>query len=609
MKHLDLFLVLAASGACLAACSAGSAVGGGGGPDGTGAANSSGGSGSTKGAGGSGSGPAAGGTSGKGGSAPGSGGTGNTGNTSGTSGTSGSTGGSMVGQVLDCPNGAQLGSPAFRLMTRTEFDNTINDIFPSVKGMWTDSLPANITVASGFDNDAGAVVGNQMASNLLDTALSIATAVTGSGLQNILSCAANKDHACAKTYLDQTGARLFRRALTDAEETRYLTLFDTGLAASDFPTALKWVTVGLIQSPNSIYRSEIGTVQADGTRKLTSAELATELAYTFSGTTPTADLLAQFQSNPNTDPVATATSLLQTANGQEVMQHFFEEYLTYTGTAAITRTLTDPPPQTNLDFPIVAADMLQETRDFVSNVVLTGGSISDLLTSNKTYPSANLAKYYGFPAPGSDGSVTRPAGEGVGILVQGSFLSTHANSGYSSPTQRGLFPYYRLMCQPKLTVPNGVPAITDNDTQAAKTTRELYETTHLAGNTSCKSCHSFFDPIGFGFENFDQGGRYRTQQKDSQGSEQQIDPSGQVIDPNGNVIFTFKTQEELAQKLAAQLESSECFSAYMATYAFGSTDPCLGPSSAEGLNKGSTSIVKAFAALASEKNFTQRNGQ
>jgi hypothetical protein len=591
------------SGAGVAACSAGSPVGGGsGGANGTGAAKSTGGSGSTMGTGGSGSGPAAGGTSGKGGTT-GSGGSGNTGNTSGTSGTSGSTGGSMVGQVLDCPSGGQLGSPAFRLMTRTEFDNTINDIFPSVKGMWTDSLPANITVASGFDNDAGALVGNQMASNLLDTALSIATAVTGSGLQNILSCASTtKDHACAKTYVDQIGARLFRRSLTSTEETRYLTFFDTGLAASDFPTALKWVTVGLIQSPNSIYRSEIGTVQADGTRKLTPTELATELAYTFSGTTPTADLLAQFAGTSNPDPSTVAASLLQTANGQEVIQHFFEEYLTYTGTAAVTRTLTDNP---SPGFADVAADMLQETRSFVSNVVLTGGgSIADLLTSNKTYPSANLAKYYGFPTPGSDGSVTRPSGQGIGILAQGSFLSTHANTGYSSPTQRGLFPYYRLMCQPKLTPPNNVPPITDSDTQAATTTRQLYETTHLAGNNTCKSCHAFFDPIGFGFENFDQGGRYRTTQNG-----QTIDPSGQALDPNGNVLFTFTDQADLAQKLATQLESSECFAAYMATYAFGSTDACLGPSSAQGLNDGSTSIVKAFAALASEKNFTQRNGQ
>jgi hypothetical protein len=447
-----------------------------------------------------------------------------------------------------------------------------------------------------------------MASNLLDTALSIATAVTGSGLQNILPCAnTTKDHACAKTYVDQTGARLFRRALTAAEETRYLTLFDTGLAASDFPTALKWVTVGLIQSPNSIYRSEIGTVQADGTRKLTTAELSTELAYTFTGTTPTADLLAQFAGNSTPDPSTIAASLLQTANGQEVIQHFFEEYLTYTGTAAVTRTLTDPAPSIN--YSDVAADMLQETRSFVSNVVLTGGSIADLLTSNKTYPSAKLAQYYGFPAPGSDGSVTRPSGEGIGILAQGAFLSTHANSGYSSPTQRGLFPYYRLMCQPKLTPPNNVPPITDTDTQAAHTTRELYETTHLAGNNTCKSCHAFFDPIGFGFENFDQGGRYRTQQKDTQNMENPIDPSGQALDPNGNVLFTFKTQEELAQKLADQLESSECFAAYMATYAFGSTAACLGPSSAEGLHDGSVSIVKAFAALASEKNFTQRNAQ
>ena len=56
-------------------------------------------------------------------------------------------------------------------------------------------------------------------------------------------------------------------------------------------------------------------------------------------------------------------------------------------------------------------------------------------------------------------------------------------------------------------------------------------------------------------------------------------------------------------------ESAQCFSAYMATFAFGSSTACLGPTAAPGLSDGSVGIVDAYAALASEPNFTQRNTQ
>jgi hypothetical protein len=609
VKHLGILTAILAGG--IAACSAGSPVGGTSGPGASGGSTASGGKGGSVGSGGSsakgsgGSGSAMSGGTSQGGSNA----TGGSGNTSGTSGSAGSSG--AVGQVLDCPNGPALGSPVLRLLTRREFENSINDVFPSAMGQWSDSLPANVVTAYGFDNDAGAVVGNQLASSLLDTSLAIATAVTGSGLTNILSCAGSSaNHACAKTFLDQYGQKLFRRPMTDAEEQRYLTLFDTGLAASDFKTALKWVIAGLIQSPNTVYRSEIGAV-AGNVRKLSNYELATELAYTFTGSTPSDSLLQQAASN--LDPVATAKQLMQTPAGQEMIQQFLSAYIAYDNTSAVVRTLADPAAQQGDDFPDVAADMVNETRAFISDVVINkGGSLSDLLTANTTNPSAKLAQYYGanaaFPMPSSDyASVTRPAGEGVGILAQGSFLATHANGGYSSPTRRGLFVYYNLLCQSKLTPPTNVPPITDTDTQAAHTTRELYETTHLAaGNSQCKACHQYFDPIGFGFENFDQGGRYRTAQNNGQ---YPVDPSGNVLAPDGSQMFTFKNEEDLMNQLAKLPESAQCFSAYMATYAFGSAASCLGPSSAQGLQDGSVGIVDAYAALASEPNFTQRNTQ
>lgn len=525
----------------------------------------------------------------------GSGGSQSTGTGTGGTGAVGTDG--PVSFNLDCDAPA-VGAPTLRLLTKNEFNNTIDDVFPGIAGQWQNTLPASPTSSTGFDNASTNTVGNQLAKELLSTAESVASAVTGNALQNLLPCAGTGDRACAEQFLDQYGLRLFRRPLSDAERTRYLDFFDGALASSDFATALKWVTVGLIQSPSAVYRSEIGTTTGNGSRQLTPHELATELAYTFTGSTPSQQLLESAASGSLGNLQTRANELVSSPAGQRAIQRFFEGYLDYPNVSATLKPSI-------AGFDAAKADMVEETQRFIESVVLQGnGGVRELLTSPTTNPSSALASYYGFPAPGSDfASIQRPAGQGVGILAQGSFLASHANPDASSPTRRGLFPYLRLLCQVKPELPDDVPELKAPE-PGVKTTRQRYEETHVSASPACANCHKLFDPIGFGFEHFDEGGRYR---ETEQGLT--IDATGSVLDAAGNELFAFDGQEQLMQMLAEQDIVYQCFSAYLATYAFGSAQSCLGPSQAESLQAGTLSISQAFAALASEPHFTQRTAQ
>ena len=594
----------------LAACSAGKPPGVGENDAGGSAGVSGKGTGATGGASGASGKAGVGGTSGtgQGGSSGSSGDAG----TSGTSGSSGSAGDGPGVPSINCqPADANAGSPTLRLLTGSEFDSTIDAIFPQIAGQWSNTLPANSLSVYGFDNDSGAVVGKQLASALLDTALSVATAVTGPNLQNLLPCAAAaKDHACAQTFVEGFGKRLFRRPVAAAESARYLALFDQGLALADFPTALKWVTAGMIQSPYAVYRSEIGTLNG-GARTLSPHEVATELSYTFKGMPPDDALLAEADAAAGgslSDPVAKATAMLQTPEGQAVVQQFFSAYLGTTGVASKVKAKLS---SGDANFATIGSAMNTETANFIDNIVLKKPStLLDLLTERTTYPTQALARFYAsepssttkFPIPASDNAaVMRPDGQGIGILAQGSFLAAHANTDASSPTQRGLFVYSRLLCRPKQTPPNTVPPLATS-TQA-KTTRQRYELAH-AGSGVCKSCHANFDPIGFGFEAFDEGGRFRTQENG-----ETIDASGNIPSETDAPETPFNTQEELAQALAAQPETGECFAAYLATFAYGSAEACLGTSKAGALHDGTATILDAFVGLAAEKHFTERNPQ
>jgi hypothetical protein len=531
------------------------------------------------------------GRTGSGGNGSSSGGGANGGGGSSTAGAPGSFGN------LAC-SAPQLGSPVLRLLTATEFVNTVSDIFPQVTaGAYSNTLPGNTVSAYGFPNDASAVVGPQLAQALLDTATSLATALVGTPLATILPCSTTTpDRTCAETFVNQYGRRLFRRAVSSTEHDRYLTFFDKALSSSDFKTAIKWLAVGLIQSPNAIYRSEIGT-DTGGTRNLSPDEIATEFAYTFTGTTPTDALLTQAESGTSVDAAGLAKTLLATDAGKLTMQHFFEAYLAYGQVASVERANIST-------FDSVRSDMVQETRTFINQVVVqNGGGLKDLLTAGTTNPSAQLATYYGFPAPSADfASLTRPAGRGIGLLAQGSILASRALPDSSSPTQRGLLVFTRLLCETKPTPPANVPP-PPTVALGKVTTRERYENQHASSGV-CASCHKLFDPIGFGFEHFDEGGRYRA---DEGGLA--INTVSDVPNSDGTPMFQFQDQETLAQGLANQDLVYQCFAAYLATYAFGTADSCLGSSRLADLRAGTLSIADYYAALAAEPHFVQRSSQ
>src|SRR5690606_26308474 len=176
----------------------------------------------------------------------------------------------------------------------------------------------------------------------------------------------------------------------------YLTLFDSALEKTDFPTAIKWVTAALVQSPNAVYRSELGTV-ANGGRTLTPYELATELAYTYTSSGPSDALLAKADSGDLGDLTAIATELLNSEAGKASLMRFFDGYIGYRFASTIEKTDATP---AGLSYTQVKADMMTETQTFLAKVIIDGGGgVAELLTSRSTFPSSQLASYYGMPAP------------------------------------------------------------------------------------------------------------------------------------------------------------------------------------------------------------------
>jgi hypothetical protein len=520
----------------------------------------------------------------------------------------GGTGGSMSSGGSSSDPGAdpssvcgesKLGAPRLRRLSRSEVLSTLADVFPEAKSAWSISFSADPISSHGFDNDATLlVVGNQQARELDNAGKAVGDAVSGAALATLLPCSsATQDATCAGQFLDKYGKKLFRRALSADERTQYLGLFTQASTAKGFAGGIAYLTRALVQSPHAVYRREIGTAQ-DGTYQLTPSEVATQLAYDFTGTTPTDELLAQAEAGQLSTPEALeakARELLMTAPGQATLEKFFDSWLGYGRTASVTKSGVS-------GFETLRDQMVAETRYFIGQVVVTqNGGLNELLTANYTTPSASLATFYGFPAPTADYAITqRPAGRGIGLLAQGAMLAALSGPKASSPTKRGVLVMDRLLCRVVPPVPPSVPKLSD-PMPGQFTTRQHYESIHLS-DAGCKACHAHFDPIGFGFEHFDEAGRYR-----------ELD-GGLPIDAKSYVpgddvtthLFDFTSQEELAQGLAAQKLPYECTTGFVSTYVNGAAESCLGETRRGAFIDKQVGFVDYLASLAAEPHFRQR---
>jgi hypothetical protein len=497
---------------------------------------------------------------------------------------------------------SRTGVADLRRLSRFELERSLADVFPQAAGAWTSSLSADTVSPAGFDNDSTMlVVSRQSARELADTAESLAGALTGAPLAQVLPCAASTpDASCAGTFIDSYGRKLFRRPVTPAERTQYLEFFNTALSAtSSFPQAIGWLTRGLIESPNFIYRRELGAVDGQ-VRKLDQYEIATELAYTYTASTPSDALLDRASRSELTTPdvlVSTARELLLSPRGREVVQHFFDAFVGYGRVTTLAKSNDAPA------FEARRSEMAEETRRFIEEVVINReGGVRELLTATFTTPTQQLASFYGIPAPAGDyAAVERRPGEGIGLLAQGAFLATYAQPNGSSPTKRGVWVYKHLLCQNVPPVPPMIPEI--KPPRENITTRQRYEQEHASGG--CRNCHSMWDPIGFGFENFNELGRYRV----TEGT-LPIDTNSYVPDgpetAGRDPYFSFTTQEQLAQGLAEMPLVNECVSGSVATFAFGETVSCAGETRRQEFVDGNIGFVDYLASLAGEPHFIQR---
>jgi hypothetical protein len=467
-----------------------------------------------------------------------------------------------------------------RRLSEAEYNQTLIDVFGADPTTWANiQFVGDLRQSGQYDTYSDALLVNQtwlagLVDATFDRAQSLLTGPKASTILVAPCTAAAIDATCATAMVQTYGYRLFRRPLAATEVTDYVGLFTQGvstlmLSPSD---ALAGTLAALMQSPNTLYIQELG--QAAGTSyRLSGYELASVLSYGLTGTTPSKALLDSAGMGGLDTPqgvAAASQSMIQGASGQAHASKFFVEWLGYDG---VPYAAKDP---MTYNFPnTIATAMVQETKSLIDSTLQKGGGLSDLLLSPSTFVNLSLAQFYGWSTAGLTDTqftlVQRPTGQGLGLLAQGGFLARMGTPNSSSPTQRGLFVLRSLICKDVPPPPANVPVIPAPSGNV--TTRQRYEMQHAVGG--CATCHVHIDDIGFGLENFDGIGKFRTQE-----AGQPINASGTIVDLSNT---TFNGPEDLARKLAAQPELGQCFAAQLTAYVLGvsvNDGLCIAPPSA-----------------------------
>jgi hypothetical protein len=214
-------------------------------------------------------------------------------------------------------------------------------------------------------------------------------------------------------------------------------------------------------------------------------------------------------------------------------------------------------------FDTVRPQMLEETRRFIDHVFWDpAATAGDLFTSTTSFQTKPLATLYGVTGPSGSTyqQVTLDSSQRRGVLTLASVMATYAKLNETHPVIRGKLIRERVLCRQLTPPPEGLEIIPP-DPDPTLTTRERYK--EHSTNALCAGCHSLTDPIGFGFENYDPIGAYRTTENGKT-----IDSTGQLtgtLDANGS----FANGVELATRLGGSAEVKDCLATQWVRFGLG----------------------------------------
>jgi hypothetical protein len=380
--------------------------------------------------------------------------------------------------------------------------------------------------------------------------------------KKILICDTRTGPACVEKVVTNLAHHAYRRPASKAEVAGLMKFVNMAKAqGQSTEQGIQLALEAMLVSPEFLFRIERDPNPLDPQQvhRVTDVELASRLSYFLWSSMPDDELLSIAEAGKLKDPATLDAQVKRMMTDHKAIafaDNFAGQWLEIRNLDVVT-----PDPQ---KFPAwndeLKSYMRTETAMFFQHVLSENRPISDFIDAKYTYLNEYLAKYYGIDGvKGPDfRKVELTTSQRGGVLTQASVLTVSSYPSRTSPTIRGKYILNNILGTPPPPPPPDVPPLDDSKVGAEVSLRKQLEA-HRS-NPVCASCHSRMDVLGFGLENYDAIGKWRT--KDGKFP---IDVSGTM--PNGK---SFETGAEMRTVLMDSLpQVSRCMVEKIMTYALG----------------------------------------
>lgn len=460
---------------------------------------------------------------------------------------------------LSCAQPAVAEMPLRRL-TRSQYAHAVRDLL-QVAVEIEPLLPEDERLST-FRTNVIAPVSTLDVEHYLEAAERVAAeAVRDVGALVDCDRAALGDAECAARFIARTGRLAHRGPLAAGEQSAYEALFARH-APDGFAAAISAVIEAMLQSPAFLYQLELpgASDPAGAPSPLAPYEVAARLALFLWNSIPDDALLDAAERGElatREQVTAQARRMLADPRARDAVAAFHLQWL---GVDRLLELRKDEKLFPDYDAALARA-MLDETAAFASHVLLDGDhKLATLLTSAESFAPPSLRALYGIDTAAQGPPFALDPAQRAGLLTHASFLAAHAHANQSAPVLRGKAIRANLLCAPPSPPPADVNT-TPPDPAPDATTRERFAA-HTK-ETRCAGCHTYLDPIGFGFEHYDAVGRFRERDQ------------GMPVDATGEIFASedadgpFDGAIALAHRLADSDQVRRCVSTQWLQYALG----------------------------------------
>jgi Protein of unknown function (DUF1592)/Protein of unknown function (DUF1588)/Protein of unknown function (DUF1585)/Protein of unknown function (DUF1595) len=380
--------------------------------------------------------------------------------------------------------------------------------------------------------------------------------------KKILICDPKTGQACVEKIVASLAHHAYRRPVTKPEVAglmKFVAMAKTQGQSTE--QGIQLALEAMLVSPEFLFRVERdpNPTDPDKVHRLSDLELATRLSYFLWSSMPDDELLNLAETGKLKDQAvldAQVKRMMTDKKAAAFAENFAGQWLEIRNLDSIK-----PDPQ---KFPAWTPELKEamrtETGMFFQHVLSENRPISDFIDAKYTFLNESLAKYYGIDGvKGPDfRKVELTTEQRGGVLSQGSVLAVSSYPSRTSPTIRGKYVLNNILGTPPPPPPPDVPALDDSKVGAEVSLRKQLEAHR--DNPVCASCHSKMDVLGFGLENYDAIGKWRTVD-----GKFPINVSGTM--PNGKSFDTAAGMRTILMDSMPQI--SRCLIEKIMTYAMG----------------------------------------